>query len=114
LRALYWILAGALAALAGLFALNNRGDLTVDLWPVGPELQMPVFVALVGALYLGFALGAVVAWFASARGRKRLRAAERKAAELDADLQALKAKHAAQMPAPASPSASVVVPPPPG
>ena len=64
MRALYWILAGALAALAGLFALNNRGDLTVDLWPVGPELQMPVFVALVGALYLGFALGAVV-WMRS-------------------------------------------------
>ncbi|MFM7347352.1 MAG: LapA family protein [Tagaea sp.] len=107
MRALYWILAGALAALAGLFALNNRGELTVDFWPVGPEFQMPVFVALVGALYLGFALGAVVAWFATGRARKRARAAERKAAELDADLQALKAKHAAQVPAapPAPPAA---------
>ena len=100
MRALYWILAGALAALAGLFALNNRGELTVDFWPVGPELQMPVFVALVGALYLGFALGAVVAWFATARSRRRARAAERKAAELDADLQALKAKQAAANPPP--------------
>lgn len=105
MRALYWILAGALAALAGLFALNNRGELTVDFWPVGPELQMPVFVALVGALYLGFALGAVVAWFATASSRRRARAAERKAAELDADLQTLKAKQA---------TATPVVAPPPG
>lgn len=106
MRALYWILAGALAALAGLFALNNRGELTVDFWPVGPELQMPVFVALVGSLYLGFALGAVIAWFATVRVRRRARAAERKAAELDADLQALKAKQAAATP-------PAVAPPPP-
>jgi uncharacterized integral membrane protein len=105
MRALYWILAGALAALAGLFALNNRADVTVDFWPVGPEIQMPVFVALVGTLYLGFALGAVAAWFATGRARKRARAAERKAAELDADLQALKAKQAAQVPAAPAPPA---------
>ncbi|MCM0021275.1 MAG: LapA family protein [Tagaea sp.] len=104
MRALYWILAGALAALAGLFALNNRGELTVDFWPVGPELQMPIFVALVGALYLGFALGALVMWFATGRARSRARAATRKAAELDADLQALKARDAAQPPAVAPPS----------
>jgi uncharacterized integral membrane protein len=103
MRALYWILAGALAALAGLFALNNRDELTVDFWPVGPEIQMPIFVALVGALYLGFALGAVIAWFATGRERKRARAAERKAAELDADLQMLKAKQAAATPAVAPP-----------
>lgn len=109
MRALYWILAGGLAALAGLFALNNRGELTVDFWPVGPELQMPVFVALVGALYLGFALGAVVAWFATARSRARARRAERKAAELDAELQILKGKQAASTPVvapPASPPAA--------
>jgi lipopolysaccharide assembly protein A len=106
MRALYWILAGALAALAGLFALNNRGELTVDFWPVGPELQMPIFVALVGALYVGFALGAAVMWFAAGRARGRARAAERKAAELDADLQAMKAQQAAQIPAVAPPPPS--------
>jgi uncharacterized integral membrane protein len=103
MRALYWILAGALAALAGLFALNNRDDVTVDFWPAGPELQMPVFVALVGALYLGFALGAVAAWLATGRARKRARMAERKAAELDANLQALKVKQAAPVPVPPPP-----------
>jgi hypothetical protein len=94
LRTLYWILAGTLAALAGLFALNNRGELTVDLWPLGPQTQMPVFVALVGALYIGFLFGAVVAWLAGGVARKRAREMARKAARLDVELQELKAKHA--------------------
>lgn len=94
MRTLYWILAGTLAALAGLFALNNRGDLTVDLWPVGPQAQMPVFVALVGTLYIGFLFGAVVAWLAGGTARKRAREMARKAAKLDLELQELKAKQA--------------------
>lgn len=94
MRTLYWILAGSLAALAGLFALNNRGELAVDLWPVGPQMQMPVFVALVGALYIGFLFGALVAWLAGGASRKRARDMARKAAKLDLELQELKAKQA--------------------
>lgn len=94
MRTLYWILAGTLAALAGLFALNNRGELTVDLWPLGPQTQMPVFVALVGALYIGFLFGAVVAWLAGGAARKRARDMARKAATLDIELQELKARQA--------------------
>jgi len=94
LRTLYWILAGTLAALAGLFALNNRGELTVDLWPLGPQTQMPVFVALVGALYIGFLFGALVAWLAGGATRKRAREMARKAATLDIELQELKARQA--------------------
>jgi len=92
LRTLYWILAGSLAALAGLFALNNRGELTVDLWPIGPQMQLPIFVALVGALYFGFLFGALVAWLAGGAARKRAREMAREAAKLDLELQELKAK----------------------
>ncbi|MBL0932645.1 MAG: LapA family protein, partial [Alphaproteobacteria bacterium] len=86
MRTLYWILAGTLAALAGLFALNNRGELTVDLWPLGPQTQMPVFVALVGALYIGFLFGAVFAWLAGGAARKRAGGIGGKAATLRNEL----------------------------
>lgn len=109
MRTLYWILAGTLAALAGLFALNNRGELTVDLWPVGPQMQLPVFVALVGALYIGFLFGALVAWLAGGAARKRAREMARKAATLDVELQELKARQAGVPEKPAPP-----IPLPPG
>ncbi len=91
MRVLYWILAGLLAALAGLFALGNRSDITVDFWPVGPAVAMPVFVALVGALYLGFTLGAVIAWLAQGHTRKRAREANRRADALARELAEAKA-----------------------
>jgi uncharacterized integral membrane protein len=90
-RVVYWIFAGLLAALAGLFALGNRGDVRVDFWPVGPAFEMPVFVALVGALYIGFGLGAAIAWLAQGRTRKRAREATRRAEALARELENLKA-----------------------
>ncbi len=86
MRVVYWIFAGVLAALAGLFALGNRSDVTVDFWPLGPAFEMPIFVALVGALYIGFALGAVVAWLAQGRTRRRAREAVKRAASLEREL----------------------------
>ena len=107
MRVLYWIFAGLLAALAGLFALGNRSDITVDFWPVGPAVAMPVFVALVGALYLGFALGAAIAWLAQGRTRKRAREATRRADAL--------ARELADMKAAAAKAATALTPmPPPG
>jgi hypothetical protein len=90
-RVVYWIFAGLLAALAGLFALGNRGDVRVDFWPVGPAFDMPVFVALVGALYIGFGLGAGIAWLAQGRTRKRAREATRRAEALARELESMKA-----------------------
>jgi uncharacterized integral membrane protein len=85
-RVLYWIFAGVLAAFAGVFALGNRSDVSVDFWPLGPAFEMPIFVALVGALYIGFALGAIVAWLAQGRTRRRAREAVKRAAALEREL----------------------------
>lgn len=105
MRVLYWIFAGLLAALAGLFALGNRSDVRVDFWPVGPAFDMPVFVALVGALYIGFALGAAITWLAQGRSRRRAREAARRADALARELEDLKAagSRSVQPPSPALP-----------
>lgn len=113
MRLFYWIFAGVLAAAAGLFALGNRGDVTIDFWPVGPAFEMPLFLALVGALYVGFALGALIAWFAGGAARSRARAATKRADALAREVAALKAKAqvpAASTSAPAPPPASTTLP----
>jgi len=105
-RIIYWIFAGLLAALAGLFALGNRGDVRVDFWPLGPAFEMPVFVALVGALYVGFGLGALIAWLAQGRTRKRAREATKRAEALARELaDAKKPAAKAEPPPPALPPA---------
>lgn len=106
MRIIYWIFAGLLAALAGLFALGNRGDVRVDFWPLGPAFEMPVFVALVGALYIGFGLGAAIAWLAQGRTRKRAREATRRADALARELADAKA-----ITAKAEPPVSPALPP---
>ena len=115
MRLFYWLFAGVLAAAAGLFALGNRSEVTVDFWPLGPALQMPLFVALVGALYIGFALGAAIAWFGGGRARARARAATRRAEALSREVVELKAKAASGVSAetPPTPSASLPIPTPP-
>ncbi|MBL8806008.1 MAG: LapA family protein [Rhodospirillales bacterium] len=112
MRVVYWIFAGLLAALAGLFALANRADVTIDFWPVGPSFAMPVFVALVGALYLGFALGALVAWLAQGRTRRRAREAVRRAAALERELAQVRGAAVAPA-APSAPPAPALPPAPP-
>jgi hypothetical protein len=114
MRLFYWIFAGILAAAAGLFALGNRGDATVDFWPLGPALEMPLFVALVGGLYTGFALGALIAWSGGGRARRRARAATRRADALAREVAALKAKaDAGATAANPSPPAPLPIPTPP-
>jgi lipopolysaccharide assembly protein A len=104
MRLFYWIFAGILAAAAGLFALGNRGDVTIDFWPVGPAFEMPLFLALVGALYIGFALGALIAWFAGGRARSRARAATKRADALAREVADLKAKAPVSASVPAAPA----------
>ncbi len=113
MRVFYWLFAGFLAAAAGLFALGNRADVTIDFWPVGPTFEMPLFVALVGSLYMGVMLGAVIAWFGGGVARRRAREAKRRGDALARELSDLKTKAAAAAAsAPASVSLPTVVPAP--
>jgi len=109
-RVFYWIFAGVLAAAAGLFALGNRADVAIDFWPLGPTFEMPLFVALVAALYTGVVLGAVIAWFGAGRTRKRAREARRRADALALELADLKTKAAAAMPPPVPAPTSAPLP----
>lgn len=64
------VLAPVTAAVV-LFAVSNRGTLTLRLWPLPYEIDMPVYALVLGAVFVGFLIGAAVAWVAGARGRRR-------------------------------------------
>jgi len=115
MKLLFWIVALPLLFIAAFFAIANRETVTIDLWPVAGQISVPLFLALVAALYVGFLFGAVVAWWAGRTARARAREQARRAERLQHEVAELKARLDAanpqRVPPPSAPPSLV---PPPG
>ncbi|MFY9288749.1 MAG: lipopolysaccharide assembly protein LapA domain-containing protein [Alphaproteobacteria bacterium] len=51
-------------AIALCFALANRQNALLSLWPFGVELEVPLYLLTLGTLFLGLLFGSVIAWLA--------------------------------------------------
>jgi uncharacterized integral membrane protein len=109
MKLFFWIVGLPLLLVAGFFAVANRETVAVSLWPFAESLQMPLFVAIAAPFYVGFALGALIAWGASGRGRGRAREAARRATTLQRENDTLKAR-VDELEARTSPSSVPAVP----
>ncbi len=65
MKILFWIIALPLLALAGAFAAANPQAVTLRLWPLPFELEMPVYAAVLGALGLGLVVAAFYGWISN-------------------------------------------------
>jgi uncharacterized integral membrane protein len=92
MKLLIWLTVSVVLLIAAFFAIANREIVTVDLWPFWSAVPMRLFVALSGALYLGMAIGAILAWFAGRKSRARARAEHRRAEILAHENAALQAR----------------------
>jgi hypothetical protein len=86
MRPLFWIAGVPSVICVGFFAVANRHPVAVDLWPLAGRYEIPLVAALAFALYLGFALGAAIAWWAGRGSRRDGRAARRRAVHLEDEL----------------------------
>ncbi len=80
------ILSSAVILLALAFALANRQDATISLWPFGVEIEAPLYLLTLGTLFFGILLGAVIAWFNLLPHRLRARQLRKDLAELQGKL----------------------------
>jgi uncharacterized integral membrane protein len=110
MRVTFWIVGVPLLLVGAFFAVANRELVSVDLWPLTGQIRLPLFAALVGALYLGFILGAAVAWWAGRGARGRGRDARRRLAVLAEENAKLQAQLAAAKPPDGNPPPALIGP----
>lgn len=90
-----WILALPLIVLAIVFAVANRQAVRLDLWPLPWGVDLPAYLAVLGALVLGLGLGIVVTWLSGHRARLNARQNRHRVDSLNRQLDAERARTAA-------------------
>jgi lipopolysaccharide assembly protein A len=92
MKLLFLLVVSVVLLVGGLFAIANREVVSVDFWPFWTAAAMPLFIALAGTLYLGMAIGALLAWIGGRKSRARARAEHRRAEVLATENAALQAR----------------------
>lgn len=90
MRILFWLITIPFLALAGAFAAANHEALTLKLWPFPLEVQVPVYVAVIGAFLLGLAVAALWFWAAGLGDRLATRRLMRHERALEQETERLK------------------------
>ncbi len=84
------------------FALSNRMVVPLGFWPFDYSLELPLSLAILGAMALAFLIGGAMLWGAAFAQRRRARRAEHAVKLLEAQVLELKARlpQAQSLPAP--------------
>ena len=91
MKLVFWIVVVPVATVLALFAVSNRAAVTLGLWPLPFELDLPLYLAILFALLAGFISGAMSAWIAGRRRRLENRVRGRRIAALERELAAKEA-----------------------
>jgi uncharacterized integral membrane protein len=100
----HWVVTAPAALILGSFAVSNRADVAVTLWPVLGSAEVPLYFIVLAALLVGFLAGEFVAWINGGNARRKARERQRRIEALERELSAAQSKSA---PAPPPPRALV-------
>lgn len=82
-----WIVIGLVGIVFVVFATHNYHVAEVSLWPAPLALSLPVYGLVFGGIALGFPGGALVAWLAGGKSRRKTREIRRTARNLERQLE---------------------------
>jgi lipopolysaccharide assembly protein A len=91
MKLLFWIVVLVIAAALASFAASNREGVALALWPLPFAADLPLYLAMLGALCFGAVLGALAVSISGARWRREARRCGRRIAALERDLAAARA-----------------------
>jgi uncharacterized integral membrane protein len=102
MKFLFWIFVLIVAIVLALFAISNRETVALGFWPAPFLVELPLYVAVLVALLLGFLIGEFAAWLAGRRRRREARRRSRRIALLEGELLATQAQLASPASAPST------------
>jgi putative membrane protein len=85
-KRLSWIVTLPVTLVVVVFAVSNRDEVAINLWPTGLDLTIPFFAVVLGVFLAGFLVGAAIMWLSGAKGRARARRLRYRAEELEREL----------------------------
>lgn len=85
-RFIWLIISLVMLAAVASFAISNKSQTVLAFWPLGDIAQLPLWAVVLGALFAGLMLGAVLVWLAGLPNRSRLRARDRRISKLETEL----------------------------
>lgn len=77
-----WLFAAPLLLLIILFAVTNRQDITLGLWPLPVEATLPLYTLILGLLFGSLLLGLFLGWLSQHGIRREARQHRREIAKL--------------------------------
>ena len=86
MRRFAWIVTLPIIAIVTVFAVMNRQDVALNLWPLPWDFAMPVFLLTLLLILFGFCFGVLVMWFSGAKQRRQLRHVKRDLDEAKTEL----------------------------
>lgn len=92
MKVVFWIIALPIIALAMAFAVSNHETVSISLWPLAYRLDIPLYIAVTGALFLGFLAGLIYGWIGSLRARHRARVEAKHVSKLQTETEELRRK----------------------
>ena len=95
MKFLSWIGLAIVAVVLILFAISNRGTVSVGLWPLPALVELPLYLVLLGTLLVGFIVGELAAWMRSWRWRREARRGRERIAMLECEIEAERVQRAA-------------------
>ena len=88
MKLLFWILVALAAVALASFAASNREAVSLALWPLPLALEVPLYLAMLAAMLIGFVAGALSAWAGGRRWRREARRRARRITALEHELAA--------------------------
>ena len=92
MKLLFWIIVALIAVGLALFAVTNRQAVSLGFWPLSLTLDLPLYLAIIAAMLIGFVAGALCAWIAGRQRRREVRSRGRRIAALERELAATQAQ----------------------
>jgi len=86
------LIALPLLLLLVLFALSNRTPVRLAFWPSDLSVQVPLSLAVLGAMAIAFLAGGTLVWLSELAQWRRAKRAEQAVRLLEAQVQELKAR----------------------